>query len=45
LRQWIIDTSLDVMGTMRELGKYTNGVIRDIHARYNSKTPSFLDLP
>ena len=45
LRQWIIDTSLDVMSTMRELGKYTNGVIHDIHTRYNSKTPSFLDLP
>lgn len=45
LRQWIIDTSLDVVSTIRELGKYTNGVIHDIHTRYNSKTPSFLDLP
>lgn len=45
LRQWVIDTSLEITSTIKELMKYTNDVIHEIHTRYNSKTPSFIGLP
>ena len=45
LRQWVLDTSKDIMPTIKELVEYSNSVIFKIRNRYNSATPSFIFLP
>jgi hypothetical protein len=44
LRQWVLDTSIDIMPTIKELVLYSNSVISKIRNRYNSSTPAFIFL-
>jgi len=44
LRQWVLDTSIDIIPTIKELVLYSNSVISKIRNRYNSSTPAFIFL-
>ena len=45
LRQWVIDSNVNVIDNVYKLIIYSNNVIYDIRKRYNSSIPNFIELP
>jgi hypothetical protein len=45
LRQWVIDSNVNVIDNVYKLIVYSNNVIYDIRKRYNSSVPNFIEVP